>query len=149
MSIRLTPDLFVGYEDIDGQHRTLFQRLDAAIEAVEADDAAAAHAAMTKLGDYLMAHFGAEESFMNAAHYPERGRHKSAHDLFMQDFMQLGQELKAAGLSVPVVQWVTLRVPEWLKFHIQVNDVPLGRFLASKRFRPETESARVDKPRVS
>ena len=149
MPFRLTPELIAGYEEIDGQHRILFERLEAAVNAVQADDAASAHDAMTKLGDYLMAHFAAEESFMNSAHYPERGRHKSAHDLFMQDFVQLGEELKSGGLSVPFVQWITMRVPEWLKFHIQVNDVPLGRFLASKRFRPEAAAPRVDKPRAS
>jgi hypothetical protein len=50
---------------------------------------------------------------------------------------------------VPVLQWITARVPEWIKFHIQVNDLPLGRFLASRRFRPDVESRRVDKQRTS
>ena len=57
-------------------------------------------------------------------------------------------DLETCGLSVPVVQWITLRLPEWVKFHIQVNDVPLGRFLASNRF-SRAEAARTDKPRVA
>ena len=133
MSSRLTPDLVVGFEEVDGQHRTLFQRLDAAANAA-------------KLGDCLVAHFGAEESFMAAARYPERGRHKAAHDLFMQEFAQLTRDADAAGASVPVVQAIATRIPEWLKFHIQVNDVPLGRFLAGKRVRPEAKPA-SEKPR--
>jgi hemerythrin len=126
----------------------MFQRLDALIAAAEVDDAAGARSAMAALGDYLLVHFAAEESLMNAARFPERGRHKSAHDLFMQDFVQLGRDLDACGLSVPVVQWITLRLPEWVKFHIQVNDVPLGRFLSSNRS-SRGEAARADKPRLA
>jgi hypothetical protein len=66
----------------------------------------------------------------------------------MQDFVQLVGELRSAGLSVPVVEWMTLRVPEWLKFHIQVNDRPLGRYLAARRFGTEAQAGRVDKPRI-
>jgi hemerythrin len=149
MTLRLTSELTSGFEEIDGQHRILLQRMDAAAVAARADDVAATKDALTRLGDYLMAHFAAEESFMAASGYPERGRHKSAHDLFMQDFVQLTRELELTGLSVPAVQWISTRVPEWIKFHIQVNDIPLGRFLASKRFRPEAAPGLADKPRAS
>jgi hemerythrin len=149
MTFKLTSELMSGFEEIDGQHRMLFQRLDGVLEAVKSDDLAATKQTFQGLGDYLIAHFAAEESFMAAASYPERSRHKAAHDLFMQDFAQLARELEATGLSVPVLQWITARVPEWIKFHIQVNDLPLGRFLASRRFRPDVESRRVDKQRTS
>src|SRR5690242_13728778 len=142
MTLRLTAELICGFEEIDGQHRVLLQRMEAAAAAAEADDVAATKAALTALGDYLLAHFNAEESFMAASGYPERGRHKAAHDLFMQDFVQLTRELATTGLSVPAVQWIATRVPEWIRFHIQVNDIPLGRFLASKRFRPEPAPGR-------
>ncbi len=149
MASRLTPELVSGFEEMDGQHRVLFQRLDALLQAAQSDDLAATKQALQALGDYLIAHFAAEESFMASADFPERGRHKTAHDLFMQDFAQLTRELEAMGLSVPVLQWITARVPEWLKFHIQMNDLPLGRFLASRRFRPEVVARRVDKQRSS
>ena len=66
---------------------------------------------------------------MEEALYPERNRHKSAHDLFMQDFHQLIGDVEANRLSTANAEWVGARVVEWLKFHIQVNDVPLGRYL--------------------
>jgi len=34
------------------------------------------------------------------------------------------------------VDWVTRRIPEWLKFHISVNDYPLGLYLARRRTLP-------------
>jgi hemerythrin len=147
MTSRLPAELVVGFEDIDEQHRTLFQRLDAAIQAAVADDSAGARAAMSALGDNLAAHFNAEESFMTATLYPERGRHKAAHDLFMQDFAALNEEMRLSGLSVPVVQWIRSRLREWVSFHIQVNDAPLARYLASKRFRPQAQATQGGKAR--
>jgi len=149
MTWRMPPELVSGFEEIDGQHRVLFQRMETAAKAAQADDLAGTKVALAALGDDLAAHFGAEESFMSASGYPERVRHKSAHDLFMQDFAQLTRELATTGLSVPTVQWISTRVPEWVKFHVQVNDVPLGRYLASKRFRPEIARALADKPPAS
>lgn len=149
MTQKMAPELVSGFEEIDGQHGVLFQRLDAALQAVQSDSLAATKRALQALGDYLLAHFAEEERFMAAAGYPERGRHKSAHDLFMQDFVQLTRELDVTGLSLPVVDWISARVPEWIKFHIQVNDIPLGRYLATKRFRPEVEATRrAAKPRA-
>jgi hemerythrin len=141
MTHRLAPELTSGFEEIDGQHGMLFQRLEAALQAVRDDSLPATKRALQSLGDYLLAHFAEEERFMAETAYPERGRHKSAHDLFMQDFVQLTRELDVAGLSVPIAEWVGTRVPEWIRFHIQVNDLPLGRYLASKRFRPEIQAS--------
>jgi hemerythrin len=146
--VRLTSELTSGYEEIDGQHRLLFDRLDAATRAALDDDPARTREALAALGDYLVSHFQAEESMMAESAYPERARHKSAHDIFMQDFAQLGQELRSAGLSPPIVTWIATRIPEWLKFHIQVNDIPLGRYLSSRHFRP-SPAPRADKPRAS
>jgi hemerythrin len=137
---RLDPELVSGFVEMDGQHGVLLQRLEAALRAVRADDLAATKRALQDLGDYLLAHFAEEERCMAEAEYPERGRHKSAHDLFMQDFVQLTREIDVTGLSLPVADWIATRVPEWMKFHIQVNDLPLGRFLSARRFRPEIQA---------
>jgi hemerythrin len=149
MSPRLPPELSVGFEEIDGQHRHLLRFIESTIDAVESDDRTRTKEALSELGDYLVAHFSAEESFMAQAGYPERSRHKAAHDIFMQDFMQLARELDASGLTPLVRQWVVARVPEWIRFHIQANDVPLGEFLSARKFRPEATTAAGAKPRVS
>lgn len=149
MSPRLPPELSVGFEEIDGQHRHLMRCIEAATAAVETDDRANVRNALTELGDYLVAHFASEESFMAQAAYPERTRHKAAHDIFMQDFMQLAHELETAGLSPLVRQWIVARVPEWIRFHIHANDIPLGHFLAARKFRPAAAADPAAKPRAS
>lgn len=146
--MRLPVELTSGFEEIDGQHRILLDRLEDAMAAARSDDRAQTREALTRLGDFLVSHFHAEESMMADSGYPERVRHKSAHDMFLQDFAQLGQELEETGLCPPVLNWVSSRVPEWLKFHIQVNDLPLGHYLTNRRYRPAA-APRSDKPRAS
>ncbi len=72
---------------------------------------------------------------MDEALYPERVRHRSAHELFMADFVRMRDLLEAAGPSAQVHDWITRRIPDWLRFHITVNDLPLGEFLARRRAR--------------
>jgi len=148
MSVRMPPELTLGFDEIDAQHRGILDAMDRAALAVRAGDLAGTRAAVAVLGDQLVAHFSAEEGFMAESLFPDRGRHKAAHDLFMQDFAQLGREL-SGGLSDLVVQWVATRVPEWVKFHIRVNDSALATYLASRRYRPAARPSRAAKPQAS
>jgi len=149
MPPRLPPELSVGYEEIDGQHRHLMRFIEAATGSLESDDRARTAIALAELGDYLVAHFSSEESLMAQSGYPDRARHKAAHDIFMQDFMQLSQELAASGLTPLVRQWIVARVPEWIRFHIQANDVALGAFLSARKFSPASMTDPATKPRAS
>jgi hemerythrin len=145
---RLPPELSVGFDEIDTQHRGLLQRIAEVSDAVAAGDLALVRASLTVLGDAVASHFAEEERFMAETAYPDRGKHKTAHDMFLQDFAQLAAEVEKLGLTPVARTGITVRVPEWTRFHIQVNDVPLGRFLTARRFRP-ADVSRTDKPRVS
>jgi len=141
-------ELTLGFDEIDSQHRGILEAIDRAAAAARAGDLAATRAAVAALGDLMVGHFSAEEGFMAESLFPDRGRHKAAHDLFLQDFAQLGREL-SGGLSDLVVQWVAARVPEWVKFHIRVNDSALATYLSSKRYRPSARPTRAAKPQAS
>lgn len=148
MIARVPPELLVSYDAIDQQHASLLATLEAAARAARAGDLARVRAQADALADALMAHFAAEEAFMGESLYPERSRHKVAHDLFMQDFAEFGRELAGSGLGDLAVRWITTRIPEWFRFHIAVNDAPLGRYLAARGFRPRPAPGQRDhKPR--
>jgi len=148
MSGRLPAELSVGFEEIDGQHRFLLRDLETARAAAEQSDLAAVKVALPALADAFVSHFASEESLMAESGYPDRAKHKGAHDLFMQEVAQISQELATLGLTPGVREGLMIRVPEWTRFHIQVNDAPLGRFLAARRQRPHPAPGR-DKPYVS
>lgn len=149
MSMRIPQELTLGFEEMDRQHRALFAAMETAQAAAVVGDLPGTRAAVAVLGDALVWHFASEEAFMAESLYPDRARHKAAHDLFMQDFAQLGRELQG-GLSDLVVQWIGTRVEEWVKFHIRVNDAPLAEFLSARRYRPRpAAAARMSKPQSS
>ncbi len=127
-----TSDLKVADERIDAEHAEIFRRLAALADALTGP-AAAIEPAVAALADALVTHLASEEQLMEEALYPERARHKSAHELFMADFLQMRETLASDGATPTVADWVTRRIPEWLRFHISVNDLPLGIFLARRR----------------
>lgn len=147
MSDHFTKELEVGFEKVDLEHRALLQALGEAVEALRGGRREEVHEAMAKLGDYLVWHFSSEEKVMEETVYPERARHKAAHDLFMQDFLQLCEAEKAGDDLESFAEALGQRIPEWIKFHIQVNDAPLGRYLAARERKPEaSRPSAKDKP---
>lgn len=145
----LMPELKLNHETLDAQHAEVFARLttlagtlDGPREGIEL--------ALAALGDALVTHLATEEQIMDEALYPERARHKSAHELFMADFLHMRQTLREEGATDTVADWIKRRIPEWLRFHISVNDHPLGIYLARRRALPEGSLSSRDRgPRPS
>jgi hemerythrin len=127
-----TPDLTLNNEMLDDQHVEIFRRLGEAGRALDGPPAGV-DSAVAALSDALVTHLAAEERLMDDALYPERRRHRSAHEMFMADFGQMRDELRRLGPTPMVAEWIRHRIPEWLGFHIRVNDAPLGAFLSRRR----------------
>jgi len=132
MAIAWSPELSVGWGDLDDQHREIIRAIGEVQDRIGGADSAGAGAALAVLLDAVVRHFSAEEALMERWRYPERNAHKRSHDLFLHDLMALVQEHGEDGLTPEIADWALGRVPEWFTFHIRANDTPLGRFLASR-----------------
>jgi len=132
MTTEWTPDLTLNHELIDEQHVEIFRRLSDATAVLDGATAEV-EKAVAALADALVTHLAAEERLMNETLYPERARHRSAHEMFMADFLQMREELREQGPSALVADWISRRIPEWLRFHIRVNDLPFGAYLSRRR----------------
>ncbi len=135
MAASWSPELTLNDEALDAQHLDLFRKLEEAA-ATLGGPPEGVDAAVDDVAEALLGHLAAEERLMDETFYPERIRHKSAHELFLADFEQMRQELRASGPTETVADWVRRRIPEWLRFHIRVNDEPFGEWLARLRTRP-------------
>lgn len=133
MATEWTPELTLNNDLLDRQHVELFRWLRDAVVAADDYDPAAVGSAVGAFSDALLEHIATEESLMDETLFPERGRHRHAHEMFVADLVLVRAELAARGLTPAVEEWVRVRAGEWLRFHIQTNDAPFGDHLARRR----------------
>jgi hemerythrin-like metal-binding protein len=135
MTAGWTPDLTLNHHELDGDHVELFRRLASAAAAIGAPRAALA-LAMEQLSEGFLAHVAREDALMTASNYPEREGHRAAHDFFLAALARLRAALALRAPTADEAEWLRTRAPEWLRFHVRVNDAPLVGWLARRAERP-------------
>ena len=122
--------LEIGYALIDAQHRELFRRVDALLEAIRSGRSAGELGQLLAfLGDYVVTHFRTEEALMEERDYPGRATHLAQHADFIRDLALLREEYAREGGTALLVVRVNARVTRWLFEHIARTDRKLGTFL--------------------
>lgn len=113
----------VGDEDIDAQHRKLFELANALLAAegqVELTGCA------MLLFQYVRVHFKHEEAVMRRVNYPDQRRHVALH-------MGLADRLNTVSRSIANGEWRAdaLRkfMNDWLLVHICTEDTRLAAFI--------------------
>jgi len=131
-AIRWTPALAIGHAEIDEQHRELFRRVAALLEAMTEGDGTAATRLFDYLGTYAADHFAAEEQLMRESSFPGLTVHKAAHDRFVRDYQALKELHHSSGANGAVTVKAKSWLVEWLQKHIGNTDVQLARYLVKK-----------------
>jgi hemerythrin len=133
MAIEWTEDLTTGINEIDTQHKELFKRINRLLDACyqgkgkeEIDDL------IRFLSDYVVDHFGTEESLMDRYDYPESRPHRSQHEDFQKRFSDLKRELQTSGERLVAVIGTNQLLGDWWINHIGKVDKTLGAFLKTK-----------------
>ncbi len=121
----------VGYQQIDQEHRGLSKVLRHVVAAVCSDDATTTRDKLALLLGDVEKHFANEEALMAKHRYPLAERHAQAHRGFLRDAVKHQQMFLDDGLTPTFRRWVLERLTKWFQFHIQANDVALGRFLSA------------------
>lgn len=82
-------DYSVGVEELDQQHRAIFDALATLEEARPSGDAARVLACLAEVLEDARAHFAAEEEFLAAAGYPALVRQRVQHGIFLKRLREL------------------------------------------------------------
>lgn len=128
-----TEDLSVGVNMIDEQHKELFQRIDALVQAMSSGKGKIEVENTIKfLENYVVTHFGAEERLMVQKSYPRYEEHKAQHVAFTAAFQALKKEIDQSVTKTVAVVQVHKKVIDWLKVHIGLHDKALGQFVNEK-----------------
>lgn len=132
--LEFDPVLLTGVDDIDGQHRELFARINALLEASRSRRSREEVVRLLEfLGGYVVDHFAVEDRLMLESGYPQLESHRAEHRQFMRELEVLRHELKSEGPSGLFVIRVGNRVTEWLRSHIYRTDRLLGEWLRRHR----------------
>ncbi len=129
-----TPELATGVALIDAQHRELFDAVNRLLDAIERGRGREeVWGLMLFLEDYTANHFGSEEGYMRRHTYPGYPAHKVEHTGFVNDFIDLREDLDANGPTAELVAKIERRVCDWLLSHIGRVDRAFADYLKGTR----------------
>jgi hemerythrin len=133
MKLQWAQDLSVGVEEIDSQHKELFDRINNLDSAMRQGTAKEEVVRLIEfLGKYVIIHFGAEEKYMIDYNYTGYALHKTKHEWFKKEFSDIRINLDAEGITPDVIMRSNNLLITWFSNHIRSIDMILGSFLKSK-----------------
>lgn len=131
MAIYWTKELEIGVAAIDRQHRDLFERIDALINACQAGRCQDEVAGLLEfLQGYVQVHFAEEEELMRLRGYPERSGHGREHARFSENLQDLVKGFAEQGFTSPLLNDLNATLVDWLYEHVCGRDRSLGQWLA-------------------
>ncbi len=123
------PNLAVGVELIDEQHKKWFKMADQLFEAGRNRRAGEYIVQMFHfLEDYTKKHFGDEEKYMQSIRYPEYEAQKAMHAAFIKELAALKSNFDQSGGNITVILDANQMVLSWLTNHISKQDRKIGDF---------------------
>ncbi len=133
MAIEWTEDLATGSSEIDRQHKELFNRVNALLEACRQGKGKAEVSKVVQfLDDYVTTHFSEEEKYMRKYDYPTYATHKAQHLEFIENFSELKRQIEKEGAGVHLLVKTNHMIVQWLINHISKVDRALGTFLKAR-----------------
>lgn len=121
-----------GLEWQDNQHRELFERINALLDALGSSEGQSPIGeVVTFLEKYIIAHFGDEERWMIQYKLPCYRAHKAAHDGFIRSFGELKAGMSQGATPLTITIKLQELLTRWLIDHIGKADTAFARELAA------------------
>jgi hemerythrin len=131
----------LGFPELDSPHAEMLRRAADLMAAANGRRDREAATILDALLDASALHFAREEELMERTAYPQAGPHRAAHDLFLQDLHACASEIARDGVTPRIVKWASVRLQQWLRYHMEANDRPLARHLQRKDRSPRARPA--------
>jgi hemerythrin len=130
--ITWTPDLAIGVEVIDEQHRELYAHVARFLSTVDCGRIEELLDLLHFLGSYVEAHFRTEEDLMREVGYPALEDHAREHDAFRAMFRAVVGQFARYGDDPRVAAFAQGEVCGWLESHVRTTDRELGTWLHTR-----------------
>jgi len=134
MGIDWSDVLSVGISEMDGEHKELFNRINALLSSLLGREK---DYDMKKLvgfiNEYIDFHFRNEEKLLERNNYPELENHKKLHAIYEDYFDKIEKELTTGNFDALLLIEIQEKVVNWLLDHIAKVDKKYGIFLNNKK----------------
>ena len=125
---RFSDDCLIGIEQIDNEHRRLFELVNETADLLKEDTIR--HNEVTKLirelNEYAVLHFRHEEEYMESIQDPELDFQKEMHKKFVESLRVIEMNDLKNGDDRETVKNILTFVSRWLFSHIISNDTLIG-----------------------
>ena len=130
MSIKWDESLVLGFDEIDSQHRSIFNsygRLSEAVQLGKPDEII--EEMVNFYFEYLTVHFSAEEKIMDTHRYPKIDLQRQEHGAFIRDIDELKERIVREGATREVALETTGKLLRWLIQHIKKHDMDMVAYV--------------------
>lgn len=124
----------VGVDQIDREHRQLFEIAARTYDCIGASDGTAQAVirnSVAELIEYTATHFVSEEGLMEAAAYPDLAAHRLEHQHLLSRAYDMEMRAEIGDKSMPME--LPRFLYRWLTEHIEASDKKFGEFVAARR----------------
>lgn len=134
MTIGWNQTLSIGVLEVDVQHKLLFDKFNAFLDAYQTKkDSEEALRMFWFLEAYALTHFRDEEKLMQQVNFPDYLAHCQKHKAFGDEVGKLKERLRVEGPSQSLFATMAKFVSGWLVEHISTTDKAIGRFVDSDK----------------
>lgn len=126
---QFTDDCIIGIEELDNEHRKLFQMINEALELLKDSSNApmVAKTVLSNLSDYVATHLAHEEAYMEQINDPELPRQKKEHAVFAAKISSISQETLTSDTALDTMTELLSYLVHWLYSHILSSDMMIGK----------------------
>lgn len=126
---KFTDDCLIGIDEIDNEHRRLFQMINEAIDLSKEnmDVSAISKNLLPGLKDYAATHFAHEEAYMESIHDPELPIQKKEHEDFTKTVNSFSLDTSSPEAAAKSLNDLLTYLVRWLYRHILSSDMMIGK----------------------
>jgi len=127
--LELSPHMEFGIPEIDNQHKTLINKVNALISmGSRAFSKIEIEKALEVLDKFASEHFILEESLQMESKYPKYQQHKKLHAGFVFDFNLMRKEFAEKGTSHKFTYHIIIFIADWIINHVGISDSEFARY---------------------
>lgn len=131
MSLQWSDNLRIGVDEIDSQHKNLFEILNRT-ENLK-NDSRAYNEILSSLESYVVDHFTSEENLMLTSRYPDYEKHRTQHVTFMRDFSGIKIQYQMNPAALEMEKKLNYLLSEWWLRHVSETDRAFGDYLKTRK----------------